>query len=106
MKKGSVYIKFDDVLIGNSTTREFYHISNSGTITRAHQLFDEFFEHIAWTTEGCRDIRHSIGHQCMLGSATDGLGAHAGMLATFLCELEISCIDRANPFVFKLTKIT
>jgi hypothetical protein len=36
-----------------------------------------------------------------------GLGAHAGMLSSFLSELKISYIDRANPFVlFGLASFT
>jgi hypothetical protein len=40
----------------------------------------------------------------MLGYAADWLGAYAGRLASFLSELKICCIGRANPF-FLLYKL-
>jgi hypothetical protein len=36
----------------------------------------------------------------MLGYAADWLGAYAGRLASFLSELKICCIGRANPFFY------
>jgi hypothetical protein len=64
------------VQIGNLITWEFYHISNYDSIISAHRKFTEFFEQIVWSRDAC----------------ADRLRAHAGMLASFLSELEICCI--------------